>query len=272
VVDLSDIQEELNNRIAKCIKRETGIDLLNPEVASNLSVEDSAIIQEVGVKCGLSAFRKIAKKKFMKWVKNDYEKIEMDLKDVGNRIIRFSSKVGDPVAVTNQLILLSRIIENLVEDIDEEELLSDPPAVVRLLLLSYLGELKSRVYTNSLRPLLFTIDLAKETIGKDMSWCASMLALTIEEQLFKKKAKEFGIVIKEKENYNSILNKVIEYLDENEIRQSREILLVDSHRNIRNKVLHENWNPAEDEMEDIIAHVLKAAQYFSSKNSDLSDK
>jgi hypothetical protein len=262
---MSGIQEELNSRLTKCIKRETGIDLSTSGEVSNLSQEDNAVIQEFGFKCALKVIRRLAKKKFIEWIEDDFRKLEKDATEVGERLVRFGSKVGDPVDVFNQLILLSRIIENLVEDIDAEELLSDPSAVIRLLLLSYLGELKSRVATNSLRPLLFTIGLSKLAIGKDVSWCTSMLALTIEEQLVKKKAIEFGIEIKKRENYNSILNKVIKYLDEHEIRQSREILLADSHRKIRNKVLHENWNPTEDEMDDIIAHVVKLTQFFSSE-------
>ena len=262
---MSEIQEELNNRLARCIKRETGIDLSNPEVISNLSVEDNAVIQEVGFKCALNAIRKIAKKKFMNWVKNDYEKLEKEADVVSKRLIRFGSKVGDPVDVYTELVLLTSVLENLTEDIDIEELLADLSTVFRLLIMSYLDLLKNRVFINSLRPLLFTVSLANSALGKDMSWSSSMLALTIEEQLVKKKAIEFGIEIKEKENYNSILSKVIKYLDEHEIRQSREVLLADSHRIIRNKVLHENWNPTEDEMEDIIAHVLKITQYFSSE-------
>ena len=263
---MSDIQEELNNRIIKCINRETGIDLARADVISTLDLEDSARIQEFGFKCVLKVFRRLAKKKFTKWIMDEYQELEKDAKVVGERIIRFSSKVGDPVDVYTQLALLTNVVENLVEDFDGEELLSDHSAVVRLLVISYLGELKSRVSINSLRPLLFTIALAQLTLGKDMSWCASMLALTTEEQLVKKKAIEFGIEIEESESYHSILGKLSSYLDKQDIRQSREVLLADSHRKIRNKVLHENWNPTEDEMDDIIAHVLKTSQFFSSED------
>ena len=91
-----------------------------------------------------------------------------------------------------------------------------------------------------------------------------MLALTIEEQFIRKKAFELGIEIKEGENYYSILQKLTLYMDENNIRQSRELLLADSHRKIRNKVVHENWNPTDDEMDDIIAHVVKIINYLNS--------
>ncbi|MFW9807603.1 MAG: hypothetical protein ACFFFK_12815 [Candidatus Thorarchaeota archaeon] len=261
---MSDIQEELNNRLAKCIKRETSIDLLDPEVISNLDLEDSAVIQEHGFKCVLKVIRKLGNKKFMEWINKDWDKLEKEAEEVEKRLIRFGSKIGDPVDVVRQHTLLTRIIENLVEDIDAEELLSNPSVLLRLLLISYLGELKSRVSINSLYPLLFTVGLTKSAIGKDMSWSTSMLALTIEEQLVKKKAKEFGIDIVDR-NYHSILTDVKDYLEEKGIRQSRDILIADSHRKIRNKVLHENWNPTEDEMDDIIAHVLKITQFFSSE-------
>ncbi len=262
---MSNIQEELNNRILKCIKRETGIDLSNSEVVSNLGQEDNAVIQEFGFKCALKAIRRLAKKKFIDWIKDDFRKLEKDATEVGERLVRFGSKVGDPVDVLNQLVPLSGIIENLVEDMDAEELLSDPSAVIRLLVMSYLGELKSRVATNSLRPLLFTIGLAQLAIGKDMSWCTSMLALTIEEQFVKMKVLELGIELDEVENYHSILSKLTSYLEEQGIRQSREVLLADGHRKIRNKVLHEDWNPTEDEMDDIIAHVVKIINNLSSE-------
>ena len=264
---MSEIQEELNNRIARCIKRETGIDLTDSETVSNLSRDDNALIQEVGFKCGLKVIRKIAKKKFMSWVKNEYEELEREAELVGNRVIRFSSKIGDPADVSNQLVLLVRLIENIMEETDIDDILTDSTTVSRLLLISYLEELKNRVTINSLRPLLFTTGLAQLAIGKDKSWSTSILALTLEEQLVKKKAVDFGIDIADR-NYHSILIDVLEHLEERGIRQSRDILIADSHRKIRNKVLHENWNPTEDEMDDIIAHVLKITQFFSS--SDMS--
>lgn len=265
---MSDIQEELNNRLAKCIKRETGIDLSNSKIVSDLSQEDNAVIQEFGFKCALKVIRRLAKKKFIDLIQEDYQKLEKDATEVGKKLIRFGSKVRDPVDVMNQLVLLSRIIQNLVEDIDAEELLSDPSAVLRLLIMSYLGELKSRVAINSLRPLLFTVGLAQLAIGKDMSWCTSMLALTIEEQFIKKTAIELGIELEEGENYHSILRKLTSHFEEKGIRQSREVLLADSHRKIRNKVLHENWNPSDDEADDIVAHVVKTSNSLGSSRKE----
>ncbi len=263
---MSELQKELNNRIFKCIKRETGLDLSNPKVSSNLSLDDHALIQEYGFKCALKVIRRLAKPKFTKWIGEEYSKIENDAEEVGKRMIRFGSKVGDPVDVLNQVALLSDIIENLVEYVDGEEILADHSAVVRLLLISYIGELQTRISINSQQPLFFTIGLAKLALGKENSWSTSMLALTIEEQFIKKKATELGIELKDDEKYYSILKKLSDYMDENNIRQSRELLLADSHRKIRNRVLHENWNPNDDEMDDIIAHVLKIVQFFSSED------
>ena len=135
---MSEIQKELNNRTFKCIKRETGIDLSNPETSSNLSLEDQALIQEYGFKCALKVIRRLAKTKFAKWIIEEFDKVEKDAQKVGERLIRFGSKIGDPVDVMNQVILLANMVENLVEDVDGEELLSDHSAVVRLLLLAYL--------------------------------------------------------------------------------------------------------------------------------------
>jgi hypothetical protein len=255
VVDVSEIQKELNSRTYRCIKKETGIDLSDPKVISNLSLEDNATIQEVGFKCALKVIRNLARTKFSDWIVNEYKDVASQMEKLGERLTRFGSKVGDSAILFKEIFLQARVLENLVTDIDGEELLSDHKAVVRLLLMSYASELRSRIFINSLSPLLFSIGLAQSTLSKDMNWCTSMLALTIEEQLIKKKAKEFGIVISKDEYYHS------------DIRQSREMLLADSHRKIRNKVVHKNWNPTEDEMDDIIAHVLKITQFFSTEVS-----
>jgi len=265
VVVMSEIQKELNNRIIKCIKRETGIDLTDIAVRSALTIEDSAVITEYGFKCLLKVFRKLAKRKFANWILDELQKVETDATRVGERLIRFSSKVGDPVDVFAQLTLLGNILENLIEDIDDEELLESHSAILRLLAISYLGELNNRVFVGSLRPLLFSVDMAQEALTKDMSWCTSVLALTIEEQLVRKKAIESGLAIKEDEQYNSVLEKLTAHLDEQRIRQSREILLADAHRKIRNKVLHRNWSPTEDEMDDIVSHVLKVVNFLKTE-------
>lgn len=267
MVDVSEIQKELNSRTYRCIKKETGIDLSDPKVISNLSLEDNATIQEVGFKCALKVIRNLARTKFSDWIVNEYKDVASQMEKLGERLTRFGSKVGDSAILFKEIFLQARVLENLVTDIDGEELLSDHKAVVRLLLMSYASELRSRIFINSLSPLLFSIGLAQSTLSKDMNWCTSMLALTIEEQLIKKKAKEFGIVISKDEYYHSILDKVTSYLDDHDIRQSREMLLADSHRKIRNKVVHKNWNPTEDEMDDIIAHVLKITQFFSTEVS-----
>ena len=262
---MSEIEKELNKRVFRCIKSNTGIDLTNPETASGLSLEDRAVLEEFGFKCALRVFRNLARKKFVKWIEEEFRKLEIEATEAGQRIIRFSSKVGDPIDVYNQLTLLTSILENLIEDIDGEELLSDHKAVTRLLIMSYLIELKTRVSINSLRPLLFSIGLANTSLGKDLSWCTSMLALTVEEQFIKKKANEFNIALEKDENYSSVLSKLLKYLETKQIRRSREILLADGHRKLRNKVIHENWNPTEDEMDDIVAHVLKVVQFLDSE-------
>jgi hypothetical protein len=261
---MSDIQGELNKRIINCIKRETGIDLLNQETISELNQESSAIISEYGFKCALKIFRSIAKAKFKDWLLDEFNKIENDAEKVGNRIIRFSSKINDPVDVFTELNLLSNIFENLIDDIDDTDIFSDTKSLLRLLAITSLSGVRNNVFINSLRPQLFTMELAQHALGKDNSWCASMLALTIEEQFVKKKVSEFGISIGENEDYYSILKKLTKYLEENNIRQNRDLFLLDSHRKIRNNVLHENWNPTEDEMDDIIAHVLKVINYLNS--------
>lgn len=261
---MSDIQSEVNNRLIRCIERETGIDLANIEDISKLSLEEKALIQENGFKCALKSIRRIGRDKFRAWAIAEYEKIVASLEEVGNRLIRFNSKIQDPVNVFTELNLMTGVLGNLVNDIDDNDLFSDTKSVLRLLFIISFEDMKKRVFINSMAPQRFTMNLAQNALGKDDSWSTSVLALTIEEQFVKKKAVEFGIDIKKREYY-SILEKLTKYLDERNIRQNRELLLADSHRKIRNKVLHENWNPTEDEMDDIISHVLKIIQFFSSE-------
>lgn len=262
---MSDIQNELNNRTIKCIKRKTGIDLTDPEVSSNLSLEERALIQEHGFKCALEIFRKTGKKKFRAWALTEYEKIKELAEEIGKRVIRFSLKMQDPIDVIAELNLLTSILENLVNDLDEEDLFSDTQSLLRFLLITSFSDTSNRIFINSMKPQIFTMRLAQVALGKDNSWCTSVLALTIEEQFIKRKAVELGIDMKKGEKYYSILKKLTAYLAEKNIRQSRELLLADSHRKIRNKVLHENWNPTDDETNDIIAHVSKLIEFLSSK-------
>lgn len=262
---MSELSKEINRRISRCVKSQTGIDTRDEDLLSSLSLEEKAMIHESGFRCALRVLRRIAKRKFRKWIEEELEQTLDDASKVGERLIRFSSRVGDPVDVFSELILLSSILENLVEDFDAEEILSDHSTTIRLLLMSYLDELKSRVAINSLRPLLFSLALAQAALGKNVDWCASMLALTVEEQLVKEKAVEFGIHFKKKENYHSILEKLVEHLETNKIRKSREMILADGHREIRNKVIHEGWNPTEDETDHILGHVSKAVRFLESE-------
>lgn len=262
---MSDIQEELGKRVIKCIKRKTGVDLGKPETITNLTIEAQALIQEYGFKCVLREINRITKAKFARWIDEEFNKINNNAQAVGERLIRFGSKVGDPVNVVTQHILLKSIVENLTEDRDIDELLSDRSAVLRFLLVAYIGELQSRVTINALQPLFFTVNLAELSLDKNVNWSTSMLALTIEEQFIKKKVKEFGIELDENEDYYTIIKKLATYFEDNNIRQSRELLLADSHRKIRNRVLHENWCPSEDETDDIIAHVFKLINFLNSE-------
>ena len=63
----------------------------------------------------------------------------------------------------------------------------------------------------------------------------------------------------------SILKKLVDYMEKEGIRQSREILLAEGHRRIRNKSVHEGWEPIESESDDTVCHVSKVIAFLEKE-------
>ena len=85
--------------------------------------------------------------------------------------------------------------------------------------------------------------------------------------MVKKKAEELSITLEDNEHYHSILKKVKDTLKESDTRMSRDFKIADAHRRIRNDILHEGWNPTEEETYDIIGHVRNLASFLQLKPS-----
>jgi hypothetical protein len=262
---MTKIQDEINKKITECVRDTAGIDVTNADAAAQLAPEEKAQFIEVVMTCVMRELGKITKQQFEQWFEGEIKEAMAHAQGVGERLIRFGSKVTDAAVLFEDLAIAADALQRISQRIDDDEILSQRKTLIRFLLVTALESWKSNVTYSSLKPLLFATELAQSAIDRDLNWCTAVLALTVEEQFLKKTCKSLGIAMEWGDDYSVLVKKLLDHMKRSGIRVSREIFLAEGHRTLRNKTLHENWTPSADEVDDIVAHVTKMVSYLQSQ-------
>jgi len=259
---MSEVAKEISMKIRDCVKSETGIDLLDPSAWPGLSPDQRQDALSSAFQCYFRVIKNLVKKKYVSWIEWQTNELMMSAESVGRRLLRYGTRTRDPTDFLQSILLYSASMENLAGFFEDSDILSDHKLIARLLLISWLDEGRYAMTLNSMWPLFDVFSLAQGALGRDANWCISLIALTIEELLIKKKAGELDVETEKEEGYPHICDKLIEKMEKEGIRVDCELLLGTGHRKIRNRILHEGWNPTEEDTEGIIAHVFKLAEHL----------
>ncbi len=260
---MNDISREIDRRFSRCIRRRTKIDVLDSQVMSRPSPEEIEELFRHLFPCFVEVVKRLESKKFSAWMKNQIDELKSQFEEVGLDLLRYYMMTISPEAVFGALSAIGAMQEG-VENLVNEELLEDARLVKRLLLLSWLDQARLTLAQRRMTLLYDVVTLANSEIGRDLNWVVSLVALSIEEVLIKSKAKELGISVEKRRSVPRICQDLINEMEQRGLRVNRELLLAPGHRRIRNRVLHEGWQPTKEETEQIVSHVIRLAQYLGS--------
>ncbi len=262
---MSKVERDLTAKVAKCVKKQTGVDVLADGVYAGLSGEIKASVDSTAFTCFLDELRRMRKKPFLELVEGELDRLNSDSEQVGRKVVNFLSRVGDSASLFEYLYSVTMVVKTLSEELEESDLLLDRVLALRLLLLSNINELKSKLAIGNLAPLIYTCGLAQSAIGRDTNWCVAVVTFTTEEVFLKETAAKLSIQLDGDAKYPVVLRQLTLYMEENNIRKSLNVLLDEAHRTIRNRVLHEGWTPTDDETADIVAHVSRMVSFINSE-------
>jgi len=208
--------------------------------------------------------------------------MEERLDEMGEGYLNFELMKRNPLIVIQELFLTNRLGKLADKELrkhkdlffkDEEQALR---FVSRMMALMAMQNFSLTSALAELRPFFEVMDIGRKRLYIDENWATSVLALSLEEALVKKKLLEMGVSkSKLAGKFHTLLRETINLIEKKEKRRlSCEILLSTGYRNIRNKLVHEGhrWKPTKKETSQIVIHLLKLADELWELNSCQSQK
>lgn len=263
MVRMSETKDQFWKKVTERIKENMPEEIVKNLEKTGLKGKKMSILKEVlqnAMQATIEELRVIEKESFLGWMKLEQEEYQTKLENAGYWYLEYLSHLrisGRELAAITEFGLLLASFELDDEIIWEHDLAS------KLLMLTLVNAGNSLLPWLRFRPFHDFESFTKQHLNLDINWMKASLALITEELLVKKTLRELGVPIKEKEDFQKVRKKLVTKLEEEGLDSSLKILTIPARRTIRNKVIHEGYNPSENDAHDLMGDVMKLAKNLS---------
>ena len=252
---MNEIAKQFQEKIQARILKGLGIKNMNDMDWSKLSTEEWLGAYELILRCVFGEIKKSSMREFNALMEPEEARATQEAENAGQKLIRYWCQVGDPALIVQYVIPMAAIADVVTDELAEECVIN-LELMRKMLRISSISNSMYVTLSATMRPFQDLTSLASSILGLDSNWSTAVVCAAMEELLVKKKLDELKVPRKPRDKFDSLSKKLTSALRIRGQTPRLDVLVSPSHWKVRNKILHEGWNPTEDELNRLIAHIV----------------
>ena len=277
------VLEKVNNAIRKSLREsldEDAIELIQAYESERdeakkveLKYALSEALAPIIVSAYFEQFATMSDREFSNYCNEWAQPLLEKAEELGEEYLKYDMITRNPLTVLTEIFVLSERSKTIGKKIGAkvEKYFKDPKVLERFLVLLLFNQFAYGLVFSVFRPFFDILDIARSKLDVDEKWLMASAALDLEENMLKKKLTELGLTAGkiDKLKYHQMVNRVIKLIEKREGRRiDLDILLTPGYRKVRNRFEHKgfDYRPADEEIYNIIAHVVKLGKSLWQAN------